>query len=68
VEALGMLAQVAPEAIRREAARRWPYLTRLLPDLDGTVPVVAQDTDAQPLLFREVVAFLHAIAAIDAIY
>jgi tetratricopeptide (TPR) repeat protein len=64
VEALGMLVEVAPESISRDAARRWPYLTRLLPELSEAMPVVAaRDTDAQPLLFRAVVAFLQAIAA-----
>jgi tetratricopeptide (TPR) repeat protein/transcriptional regulator with XRE-family HTH domain len=64
VEALGMLAAVAPETTSRDTARRWPYLTRLLPELGAAMPVVAdRDTDAQPLLFRAVVAFLQAVAA-----
>lgn len=63
LDALTNAYRSAPSAIQTIAAERWPYLCRLLPELKAEVtPVSASTPEEQQLLFREVTAFLQAIA------
>jgi class 3 adenylate cyclase len=63
LEALSTLLTVAPDAVRREAPQRWPYLACLLPDQLGVpLPLSAETQEEHQRLFRSVAAFLQAVA------
>ena len=63
LEALGAAHRAAPPAIRADAAQRWPYLARLLPDQLGPLPMSSSDSqEERQRLFRAVAGFLQAIA------
>jgi class 3 adenylate cyclase/tetratricopeptide (TPR) repeat protein len=64
LEALSAAYGAAPSTVRQEAAHRWPYLGRLLPDqLGGTMPAAVSDSpEDQQRLYRAVVGFLQEIA------
>ena len=63
LDALTSAFRSAPPNVRASVAERWPYLCRLLPEVksEGT-RVTASTPEEQQLLFREVTAFLEAIA------
>jgi len=64
LEALALLYTAAPVAIRNTAARRWPYLGRLLPDqLGGVAPASTESREGQTRVFRAVADFMRAVAA-----
>jgi len=63
LEALAMTYRAAPRAIREETPRRWPYLSRLLPDQNLSLPIPSSGGQAeQQWLFRAVGSFLQAIS------
>jgi class 3 adenylate cyclase/tetratricopeptide (TPR) repeat protein len=54
----------SPPALRANAADRWPYLCRLLPELKPDIlPPSANTPEEQQHLFRAVAGFLQAVAA-----
>ena len=63
LDALTSAYRSAPREVRAIVPERWPYLCRLLPELKSEAPrVTASTPEEQQLLFREVTAFLQAIA------
>jgi class 3 adenylate cyclase/tetratricopeptide (TPR) repeat protein len=65
LDALATLWDIAPAAIRSEAARRWPHLGALLPEALPVPP--ASETpgqDDQQRVFRALTGFLEAMAAV----
>ncbi|GAC1327860.1 MAG: hypothetical protein NVSMB22_19450 [Chloroflexota bacterium] len=63
LEALGVAFAVAPSRVRLEAPRRWPYLSRLLPEEFGfRVLPSSGSPEEQHQLLRAVTSFVQAIA------
>ncbi|MBV9280761.1 MAG: AAA family ATPase, partial [Chloroflexi bacterium] len=62
LEALVTLYEACSPAVRLEIPRRWPHLSRLLPEQIGLLPVVSEGQEDQHLLFRAVTGFIEAIA------
>lgn len=63
LDALMNAFRSASPVVRAAVSERWPYLCRLLPELKNEGPrVTASTAEEQQLLFREVTAFLEAIA------
>jgi len=63
LDALATLYADGPGALRSQLPRRWPYLARLLPDRDLSVPATSSDgMEEQERLFRAVTGFIQAIA------
>lgn len=66
LDALGMAYSGAPVSIRQQAAHRWPYLARLLPDqLTSTAAPSSDSAEEQERLFRAVSSFVLALAEHD---
>jgi class 3 adenylate cyclase/tetratricopeptide (TPR) repeat protein len=63
LDSLSTAYAFTPAEIRREAARRWPYLGALLPD-QIDVPEGAMGQDDQQRVFRAVTSFLHTVSSI----
>jgi tetratricopeptide (TPR) repeat protein len=64
LDALATLWDIAPVAVRDEAAERWPYLGVLLPERLVTPTASAgPEQDTQQRVFRAVTGFLEAMAA-----
>jgi len=64
LDALTSLYLSAPPSFRARLASRWPYVTRLLPELTAEkAPVIVSTPEEQQLLFREVTDFLQELAA-----
>ena len=65
LEALAMAYGSCPAEIRAQAAQRWPYLARLLPDQLGSAGQISSEgPEDQERLFRTVTGFVQAIAEI----
>ncbi|HZU14732.1 MAG TPA: AAA family ATPase [Chloroflexota bacterium] len=63
LEALSTAVTASPAVVRGQAAHRWPYLARLLPDQFGSVPDSAPSAvEEQDRLFRAVAGFVQAIS------
>jgi tetratricopeptide (TPR) repeat protein len=63
LEALAMTYLAAPRSIQEEMPRRWPYLSRLLPDQSYGHPMSSSGgEEEQQWLFRAVTSFVQAIA------
>ncbi len=68
LDVLGELYRLLPPQVREEVVRRWPYLARLLPELQGAgrkaaAPIGEIDGQDEPLLIRSVAGFLETVAA-----
>ena len=64
LDALATTHGTCPPAIRAALPRRWPHLSRLIPDLNlETPPSGPNAQEEQQRLFRAVTGFLQAIAA-----
>jgi class 3 adenylate cyclase/tetratricopeptide (TPR) repeat protein len=61
LEALVAIWTAAPPSLRAEVPRRWPLLTRLLPE-QSSAPALSAGQDEQEHLFRAVTGFVQAIA------
>ena len=63
LDALSMAYLAGPSVIQNQAAHRWPYLARLLPDQLGAPSTPSSDSpEDQERLFRAVSSFLLALA------
>jgi len=64
LDALTSAYRLAPPSVRALVLERWRHLSRLLPELKAEVaPPLSSTPEEQQLLFREVTAFLEAVAA-----
>src|SRR5205807_1775541 len=61
LEALAVAYAAAPSQLQRDAARRWPYLSILLPNHLGVQEVAGGGQEEQRLFFA-VASFVEAIA------
>ena len=62
LEALTLLFEAAPAAVRADAGRRWPHLGQLLPDQIPVHAVASEGVEDQQRLFRAVTGFLQTLA------
>jgi serine/threonine protein kinase/class 3 adenylate cyclase len=66
VEALSMAYEAAPPGLQATLARRWPQLSRLLPDHITAAPTPSSDPAEEQLrLFRAVAGFVTALAGVS---
>ncbi|HEX8917759.1 MAG TPA: AAA family ATPase, partial [Chloroflexota bacterium] len=62
LDIVAALYSLVPPAVRSQAAQRWPYIGRLLPETGIPSPPPSDEQDDQERLFRAVTAFIQTVA------